>query len=113
MNKDIKGIKPIISMKSKNSDIPSSILNNANCITLSTNIANIFNDFIHSVASAIQSKIKCSCKSFNDHLHSRNYDSFTINPRSSRIRNLGIHFFMHLITFLCTRLCTSHFVHLK
>ena len=32
--------------------------------------------------------------------------------RDSRIRNLGTHFSMHLITFLHTQLCTSHFLHL-
>ena len=32
-------------MKSKNSDIPSTILNNGKCITESTTIANKFNDF--------------------------------------------------------------------
>ena len=69
-------------MKSKNSDIPSSILNNGKCITESTTFANIFNDFFHSVATAIQSKIKFSCKSFNDYLFSKNYDSFTITPTS-------------------------------
>ena len=34
------------------------------------------------------------------------------SDRASRIRNLGKRFPMHL-TFLWTRLCTSHFVHLK
>ena len=33
--------------------------------------------------------------------------------RASRIRNLGTHFFLHLITCLRTWSCTSHFVHLK
>ena len=32
-------------MKSKNSDIPSFFLNNGKCITESTTIGNIFNDF--------------------------------------------------------------------
>ena len=58
-------------MKSKNSDIPSSILNNGKCITESTTFANIFNDFFHSVAPAIQWKIKFSCKSFNEYLPSK------------------------------------------
>ena len=44
-------------MKSKNSDILSSILNNGKCITESTTIANMFNDFLQSVAPEIQSKI--------------------------------------------------------
>ena len=44
-------------MKSKQSDIPSSILSNGKCITESAAIANIFNDFFHSVAPASQSKI--------------------------------------------------------
>ena len=67
-------------MKSKNSDIPTSILNNWKCITESTTIANIFNDFSHSVAPEIQLKIKLSCKSVSDYLPSKNYDSFTITP---------------------------------
>ena len=33
--------------------------------------------------------------------------------RASKIRNFGTGFFVHLITYLPTRLCTSHFVHLK
>ena len=33
--------------------------------------------------------------------------------RASRIRNFVTHFFVHLITFLSTPSCTSHFVHLK
>ena len=37
----------------------------------------------------------------------------SLQLRASRIRNLGTHFFEHLITCLCTRSCTSHFVHLK
>ena len=45
-------------MKSKNSNISSSILNNGKCITESTTIANIFNDFFHSVVPAIQSKLR-------------------------------------------------------
>ena len=69
-------------MKSKNSDIPSSILNNGKYITKSITIANIFNDFFHSVALAIQSKIKFSCKSFSEYLLSKYYDSFTITPTS-------------------------------
>ena len=67
-------------MKSKNSNIPSSILNNGKCITESTTIANIFNDLFHSVVPAIQLKITFSCKSFNEYLPSKNYDSFTITP---------------------------------
>ena len=69
-------------MKSKNRDIPSSILNNAKSITKSATIANIFNDFFHYISPAIQSKIKFSCKSFNEFLPSKNYGSFTINPKS-------------------------------
>ena len=38
--------------------------------------------FFHSVAPSIQSKIKFSCKSFNEYLPSKNYDSFTITPTS-------------------------------
>ena len=37
----------------------------------------------------------------------------SLQLRASTIRNLGTHFFMHLITCLCTHSCTSHFVHLK
>ena len=59
-------------MKSKNNDITSSILNNGKCITESTAIAKIFNEFFHSAAPGIQSKIKFSCKSFNDYLPSKN-----------------------------------------
>ena len=72
-------------MKSKNSYIPSSILNNGKCITESTTIANIFNSFFHSGSPAIQSKIKFSCKSFYYYLPSKNYDSFTITPTSDAI----------------------------
>ena len=49
-------------MKSKNTDIASSIFSNRECIAESTNIGNIFHDFFHSVAPAIQSKIKFSYK---------------------------------------------------
>ena len=69
-------------MKSKNSDIPSSLLNNGKCITESTTIANIFNDFFHSVPAAIKSKIMFSFKLFDDFLPSKNYDTFTITPTS-------------------------------
>ena len=69
-------------MKSKNSDIPSSILDNGKYIIKSTTIANIFNDFLHSVAPAVQSKIKFSCKSFSEYLPSKYYDSFIITPTS-------------------------------
>ena len=34
-------------------------------------------------------------------------------PGLEKIRNLGTRFFVHLITCLRTRSCTSHFVHLK
>ena len=44
-------------MKSKNSDISSSILSNGKCFTESAVIANTFNDFFHSVTPAIQSKL--------------------------------------------------------
>ena len=69
-------------MKSKNNDIPSSILNNGKFITESTTIPNILNDFFHSVAPTIQSKTKFSCKPFNQYLPSKNYASFTITPTS-------------------------------
>ena len=69
-------------MKSKNSDIPSSSLNNGKYITKSTTIANIFNGFFHSVVPAIQSKIKFSCKKFSEYLSSKYYDSFTITPKA-------------------------------
>ena len=82
IKKTWKGIKSIISMKSKNSDIPSSILDNGKYIIKSTTIANIFNDFLHSVAPAVQSKIKFSCKSFSEYLPSKYYDSFIITPTS-------------------------------
>ena len=42
IKKTWKGIKSVISMKSKNCDIPSSVLNNGKYITKSTTIANIF-----------------------------------------------------------------------
>ena len=58
-------------MKSKNSDIPLSILSNEKCITESTAIANIYNDFSYPVA--IQSKINFSCKSSTDHLPSKSF----------------------------------------
>ena len=70
-------------MKSKNSDIPSSILNNGKCITESKTFANIFNDFFHFIAPTIQSKIKFTCKSFNEYLPSKNYGSFTITSTSN------------------------------
>ena len=73
-------------MKSKNSDISSSILSNGKCITESTTVENIFNYFFLSVAPVIQSKIKFRCKSFNDYLPSKNYDSFTITP-TSKVEN--------------------------
>ena len=38
--------------------------------------------FFHSAAPVIQSKIKFSCKSFNEYLPSKNYDSFTTTPTS-------------------------------
>ena len=69
-------------MKSKSSDIPSSILNNGKYITKSTTIDNIFNDFFHSVALAVQSEIKFSCKSFSEYLLSKYHDSFIITPTS-------------------------------
>ena len=69
-------------MKSKNSDIHSSILNNEKYITKSTTIANVLNDFFHSVATAIQSKIKFSCKPFTEYFPSKYYDSFIITPIS-------------------------------
>ena len=50
----------------------SSIFNNGKCITESTTIANIFNDFFHSVAPAIQSS--------KDYLPSKN--SFSITSTS-------------------------------
>ena len=82
VQKTWKVIKSIISIKGKNSDIPSPFLNNGKYITESTTIANIFNDFCHSAPPAIHSKMKFSCKSFNDYLPSKNYDSFTITPTS-------------------------------
>ena len=45
-------------------------------------MANIFNDFFHSVAPAIPSKIKFSYKSFKYDFPSKNYDSFFITPIS-------------------------------
>ena len=35
------------------------------------------------------------------------------STRASRIGNLGTRFFVHPITFLCTRSCTSNFARLK
>ena len=69
-------------MKSKNSDISSSILSNGKCFTESKVIANTFNDFFHSVTPAIQSKIKFSYKSSKDYILSKDFDSFSIIPTS-------------------------------
>ena len=69
-------------MKSKNSDISSSILSNGKCFTESAVIANTFNDFFHSVTPAIQSKIKFSYKSSKDYILSKDFDSFSIIPTS-------------------------------
>ena len=82
VKKTWKGIKSIISMKCKNNDIPSSILNDGKCITESTTIANIFNDFFHSVAPPIQPKLNFFCKSSNEYLPSKNYYSFIITSTS-------------------------------
>ena len=75
-------------MKNKNSDIPSSILNNRKCIAESMFIANTFNDFFHSVAPAILSKIKFSCKSFNHYFCSKNYNFLTLNPTLKEINTI-------------------------
>ena len=48
-------------------------------------IENILNDFFHFAAPAIQSKIKFPCKSFNDYLPSKNYDSSTITTSKTEI----------------------------
>ena len=69
----------IISMKSKSNDIPLSTFNSEQYITESATIANIFNDFCHSVAPAIQSQIRFSYKSSTYYLPSNNYDSFSKN----------------------------------
>ena len=37
----------------------------------------------------------------------------TLGIGASRIRNLGTCIFVHIITYLCTRSCTSYFVHFK
>ena len=49
---------------------------------INSSIANIFNNIFHSVAPAIQSKIKFSYKSFSNYLPSKNYDSFSITSTS-------------------------------
>ena len=67
-------------MKNKDSEFLSSILSNGKCIAEFMFIANIFNDFFHSVAPAILSKIKFSCKSFNHYFCSKNYNFLTLNP---------------------------------
>ena len=36
-----------------------------------------------------------------------------VEVRALKIRNLGTRFFVHLMTSLCTRSCTSYFVYLK
>ena len=58
----------------------SSILSDGKCIAESTTLVNIFNDFFHSVAPAIQSKIKFSYKSSKNYLLSKN--SFSITSAS-------------------------------
>ena len=59
----------------------SSILSNGKCIIVfKRQVANIFNDFFHSVVAAIQSKSSFFCKSSKEYLPLKNYGSLSIIP---------------------------------
>ena len=69
LSKTWKGIKEIISLKTKNSDYPSCIIDNGNTITDPTEIANKFNNFYTSIADNILTKRKYNGnKSYRDYL---------------------------------------------
>ena len=75
-----KGIKSIISLKYKDSDIPKIIKDKDSFLTAPKDIATWFNKFFCSVAPNIQQKINFSRKSFNHLLKNPCSKSIFIKP---------------------------------
>ena len=81
--------------------------------------ANHFNDFFASQYTHLDNSKISESQTYitNTKLSSIKFENKDIinisKSRASKIRNFGTGFFVHLITYLPTRSCTSHFVHLK
>ena len=65
LKKIMENIKSIVSVKSNNSDIPTSTIHDGQFIA-TANIADSFNNFLNSVVQSFQSEIKFSSKSIED-----------------------------------------------
>ena len=79
-----KGIRSIISLQCKDSDIPKIIKDQDTFLTAPKDIADLFNKFFYSVAPNIQSKINFAHKSFNDSLKNPCNESIFIKPCTNK-----------------------------
>ena len=79
-----KGIKSIISLKCKVSDIPTIIKDKGTFLTAPKDIANSFNKFFCLVVPSIQSKINVAYKFFNHFLKNLCHHSFFIKPCTNK-----------------------------
>ena len=79
-----KGIKSIISLKRKDSDIPKIIKDKDTFLTAPKSIPNSFHTIFSSVAPNTQSKINRAYKSFNHFLKNPGNESIFIKPCTNK-----------------------------
>ena len=81
INNTWKGIKSLISLKTKPSSVPTVLSReNADTITNPYDIANTFNNYSASIAETIKRSIKYSLKHFSDYLSNESGSTIFLQP---------------------------------
>ena len=79
-----RGIKQVITIKSKKCQTPNNIVKNNKSSTNPKDIANAFNDYFAAIGSNIASTIPPATKSFTEYLTEPQCTSFSINPTTPK-----------------------------
>ena len=75
-----KGIKTLITLKSKNKTLPTNLNINGNIITDPVDLANVFNEFFVNIGPSLSEKIPKTDKLFSMFLKNRTIESMFLNP---------------------------------
>ena len=85
-----KGIRSLIAVKHSSASNIHMLTHKAAAVTDPLRIANIFNDYLSSIAEKTKANIKFSNKSFQDFLHHANEESLFIAPTDAYELNLNL-----------------------
>ena len=84
MKNSWRGIKQIITTKSKKCQTPNNIVKNNKSLTNPKDIANAFNDYFAVIGSNLPSTFPPATKSFTEYLTEPQRTSFFINPTTPK-----------------------------